>query len=250
MATKKRFALLGTEETVTVRDAQRLWNQNQDIVFSTKYRVAGPREVVSRLRPEALADQGLITFSNFSTSQQFATEVREYTEFKKQAVKAMMMAPGAKLQEVVFGSQPALELEKGRGKSLFEKIQDLPEGKVLDVSNLKANGTGAVVRDRPSGRTKKYGSSTLPLISSDLEHFVLAVQMLPGGQEFYADQIKEVRDAISGKSERVEVISYEEGPEPFVPDVVQQGPMPFTVKGFVPKKRTKKKPELVSSPGN
>lgn len=78
---------------------------------------------------------------------------------------------------------------RNRIKSLSGKIAALPPEKVLDVSNLKENGTGIVTRDKPTYRSKKFGFPGLPIVSSDLDHYILAIEMLPGGKEKYSEEI-------------------------------------------------------------
>lgn len=75
-------------------------------------------------------------------------------------------------------------------KSLIDTIRDLPKGKVLDVSNLNQDRTGIVIRNRRKSKSKKYRSENLPIASYDLEHYILAIEMLPGGKDKYSKDIE------------------------------------------------------------
>lgn len=83
---------------------------------------------------------------------------------------------------------------KSRGRSpsgLLEKIAKLDVDKVLDVSRMNPNGTGVTTIKKPtSTRSTRYGSDTLRIFSADLDHYLMAIDMLPGGRQQYANDIQ------------------------------------------------------------
>lgn len=81
---------------------------------------------------------------------------------------------------------------RGRAPSaLADKIAKLDGDKVLDVSKITPTGTGTSAIKRPTTtRSTKYGSDTLPIVSSDLDHYLMAIDMLPGGRQQYAVDIQ------------------------------------------------------------
>lgn len=78
-------------------------------------------------------------------------------------------------------------------EALAGKIAKLSPGKVLDVSGITANGAGTRVVPQPGPRSKKYRSPNLPIVSSDLDHYITAVRMLPGGETRHAADVEHVR---------------------------------------------------------
>lgn len=65
-------------------------------------------------------------------------------------------------------------------ETLKERLQRAKrEGRVLDVSNLKENGTGSVIIDQPGPRSSKVSIPELPaLVSSHYETYKLATELL------------------------------------------------------------------------
>lgn len=78
--------------------------------------------------------------------------------------------------------------------SLQEKIAKLEPGKVLDVSKITPTGTGVTSIKRPTTtKSTKYGGPTLPIVSADMEHYLIAIDQLPGGRAQYAAEIESVQ---------------------------------------------------------
>lgn len=80
---------------------------------------------------------------------------------------------------------------KGNVQSRVNKLLEDPKmTKVLDVSKLTNTGTGASTIKRPStSRSTKFMGDKLPIVSADIEHYLLALDMLDGGQEAYINEI-------------------------------------------------------------
>jgi len=82
--------------------------------------------------------------------------------------------------------------------SLQDKLAKLNPEKVLDVSNITPTGSGVVTIKRPTTkRSTKHGGPTLPIVSSNLEHYLMAIDMLPGGRTKYASEIQAVQLKLS-----------------------------------------------------
>lgn len=91
-----------------------------------------------------------------------------------------------------------------RGKTLAERLKALPAGKVLDVSNLKAdNGSG--VREIPMPQSRKSTKLGVPeqlaIVSSNLESFERAISLLgPSGKSTHSSVISAVRQQAHNRS--------------------------------------------------
>jgi len=220
-AAKHEFILVTptSSSRVPIIDAQRLWMINPRIIFQTGYRIAGtPEDITSVLISQYSQDEvaelveTAITHDNYHSTMKpiYNDEVVAYNTWKRSAVKVNDSAPGVKLFDIMAAVNPVLlnqvkstKQAKALGvtvagktvsraaKPLAAKLAALPFGKVLDVSKLKDNGSGATTSDPPlpGGRSKKYGSPTLPIISSDLDHYLLALSMLPGGVAAYNNEV-------------------------------------------------------------
>lgn len=72
--------------------------------------------------------------------------------------------------------------------SLSQRVQQLPSGKVLDVSNLLPNGTGARAIDKPkTDRSSKRMIRDLPVVSDNYTSYKLAMDMLGPAYASYAN---------------------------------------------------------------
>jgi len=67
--------------------------------------------------------------------------------------------------------------------TLQQKINNLDQSSVLDVSNLKDNGTGIRKQVKPKNLNKctKFISPYLPIISNNYDNYVKALHQLDGG---------------------------------------------------------------------
>ena len=167
--------------------------------------------------PEETTKWGPQTLPNI-----YDEELESYNTYMRAAVKANAEAPGAKLFDVmttvnptVFqtarntregfalgipAKAPGAGAARGRGRTaepLDTKLAKLDANKVLDVSKLNPDGTGARgIELKPNAR--KYGSPDLPIVSADLEHYLLAIDMMAGGRQHYASAVQYVQQLFAG----------------------------------------------------
>jgi len=227
---KNQFILVSPTgaSRVFITDAITLWSTDPTIVFQTGYRIAGtPKDIIDVLSQQGIQQEAIgqlldsaITSDNYSGefSQIYNDEISLYNNWRRSVVKANVDAPGVKLFDIMVTINPELltrmktdkqakslglptgTTTKTRGKkvvSLLDKINTLPPGKFLDVSHLEPNGTGARTADPPTQRSRKYGIPGIPIISADLDHYLLAINMLPGGEVHYASEVAQIRDLFS-----------------------------------------------------
>lgn len=239
-AAKKEFVLINTWDPAatatraTIDDARKLWAINTDVLFQTGYRIAGlPAPVTAALlaagipQPDVDAVLGsAIDYANHTTTmaQVYTDEVNEYEAHRRAVVAANTAAPGARMFDVIGAVNPAVAAGVGRAdarlyglaapakpkgraaKSLADKINGLAAGKVLDVSSLKPDGTGSRAINPPT-RSGKQMSQQLPMVSSDLEHYLLAISMLPGGEVTYAQDVAYMRQLFSRAPARITAVA-------------------------------------------
>lgn len=76
--------------------------------------------------------------------------------------------------------------------SLAMRVAVLPSDKVIDVSNINPNGTGAVAIKKPTRKSKKIGSSNLAIVSDNFDRYMIAIDLLPNGRTVYKRDIEHV----------------------------------------------------------
>ena len=95
--------------------------------------------------------------------------------------------------------QSIIPISNSRKKSILDKIQTLPEGKVLNVSNLKPNGTGARIMKETNSKIFK-GTPRLKIVSDNLDTYILAISMIPNGSHIYSKDIEEMTLIFTGNT--------------------------------------------------
>lgn len=112
---------------------------------------------------------------------------------------------------VSVSNRPAIEFvrKKKPGKALQERIDELEAGKVLDVSTMKPDGTGARAQKLTQSKTK-FGHESLPIISNNYETYLLAVNMLPGGERAHSEALSYMQKIFSSGSPK-------QSPKPLLP---------------------------------
>lgn len=92
---------------------------------------------------------------------------------------------------------PMVEIAARRGLlPLVIRFQELPPGRVLDVSNLTRTGTGARTIDAPQGtRGMKFGLPDIPIISNNYATYVQALREVygPEAEVLIATRVEELR---------------------------------------------------------
>lgn len=230
---------------VSIDDAHKLWMVNPSVVFQTGYRIAGTPEAITYALTAAgiAADQieaclaSSLSKDNYrgDMAPTYDEEVAAFEARRRAVVAAAQATPGARMFDVMAAVNPTVAAGvtkaqartlglvapakgkgRGAGKTLADKINELGAGKILDVSSMKPDGTGAHAVNAPTGKTKKLVSQQLPLMSADLEHYLMAINMLPGGEAAYADDIAYVQEQTQAKSPAATVVR---GKPAFVPKV-------------------------------
>jgi hypothetical protein len=94
-------------------------------------------------------------------------------------------------QPVMQPTQMVVQTLLPQVSPLMLRMQNLQYGEVLDVSNIKANGTGVVKTTIPkTGTGAKIGTPNIPIISNNIEAYILALRMIYGAnadRQFAAD---------------------------------------------------------------
>ena len=93
------------------------------------------------------------------------------------------MVPGAPAEA---SSSPGRGGARGPKVSIQERLDALAPGKVLDLSNMKDDGTNIKTMDAPGPKSKKLQPvANLRMVSSVADRWVRAIQLLGPGYEQY-----------------------------------------------------------------
>jgi len=226
---------------ISILDIPQLWGQNPDLIFQTGYRIAGLISDVTKALEDGGVDENdiqeildsAITYQNHNNEMRDAynDEYKSYTQYHRNAIYSNTLTRGYTLIDIAAGVNPNLlsyptksirakitSVARGkRVQSLQEKINTLPEGKVIDVSRLNPDGTGATKIPIPPSRSSKRGTPDLPIVSSDFQHYVLAIRMLPNGETVYQNNIDYMK----------QVYGYE-GPIPGIQPIISGSTTTYT----------------------
>ena len=81
--------------------------------------------------------------------------------------------------------------------SLGDRVNNLPYGKVLDVSHMTdVNGTGTRVIEMPrTNRGGKHGIDGIPIVSNNLNNYIMAFRVVygPGAEQQYQNELNILR---------------------------------------------------------
>jgi hypothetical protein len=218
---KHEFILVGgpEESRVIITDATRLWATDPNILFQTESRIAGSSESITEILSNAdVEDVKMYVDSSINSENYlddmntiYKSEVDAYNLWRRGIIKANIDSPGAKLFDIMYAIDPDLlgqsknqkdasvmSITKRKAgsktvKSLIDKLNNLAADKVLDVSGLKPDGTGTKSIPPPV-RRGKYGSPRIPMVSSTFDNYVMAIRMLPGGEDQFVEDIEYVRE--------------------------------------------------------
>lgn len=188
---------------IDISDAPKMWNRDNTVIFHTGYRIAGPQDlVIAELDPILVEDEmtrmldTVIDIDNYQTTAH-KQYMSEYNSMQKRRVEVLLISAksgGYKLANIISSlAPPVIATKKNTIKTLDARIAALPPGKVLDVSKLLANGTGAVAH-KLAAKSTKHGYPDLPIVSSDYDHYLLAIRMMEGGEDAYQTELSYMRE--------------------------------------------------------
>jgi hypothetical protein len=194
------------------RDDVRVCGNRQDVIAALVMAGLGNVTDISNL---LMVDASVVTSSNYETHPVYLTaianvksgddeEKKSNYDFKT-IINFAEYVRGGKSSSV--GKTDAKEggagVSKPGGKSkktipLAEKIANLGPDEVLDVSKIKANGSGVTkAKNLPTAKSKKvYSTGMQNLISDNIEAYKLAIE-LAYGVGAYPEVIREVADLLN-----------------------------------------------------
>ena len=194
------------------RDDVRVCGNRQDVIMALAMAQLGSISVINNLLME---DGSVVTSANYETHPVYLEETAKVksgdNEEKKanydfktiinfaayvKAGKSSSVGKTDTKEGVVEGGK------KGGGSKktipLSEKIRNLGQGEVLDVSKIKANGSGVTkAKNLPTQKSRKVYSTSMPnLISDNIEAYRLAIE-LAFGVGVHPELIQEVADLLN-----------------------------------------------------
>ncbi len=179
------------------------WTINPNDLVSLEYRLCGAQDELynilrKNLNNDLSAQMGVQSSMNYSEyinksvkRKLYDDEYNKYKQWSKEQIYSNIHARRRSMADLIYmtNTKPANDsIKKRTVKSLQKKLDDLPQDKVLDVSNLKPDGTGVkTITILP--RSKRIIIGDLKIYSSSFNNYLLAMDMLDGGRRKYADYI-------------------------------------------------------------
>lgn len=258
---------------ISILDANKYWTKDRNILFHTGYRIAGTQEDIEPvLMQNDINEKEItkildtaVTYNNYTDEYKevYDDEVVNYLLWKRGSIKANSNVDGSKLIDIIKALNPLAHLREDVKKSaryiasLQSKLDKLPQDKFLDVSKLKEDGTGVTISGIPTERSKMVWAPTLAIKSSDLDHYLMAIRRLDGGEEKYINEInyvkaklgiepsepKEIKVAVAKPGER----EYPGGIKPFRPNKPVEEVEATRVYGLVSKKKREEMAEKAAA---
>ena len=189
-----------------ISGAERMWSQpeSETEIYLLNFRLSGkPQDIKHALlnvgySPEQVDNilENAVTSANFNSAmkelyEKELTGLRKYKSEEKERKSRSTAIGWDTLLKIASNTESAHIVMKekghsprrttGRGKTLmdrFEEIQD-QEGKMIDVSDMRENGTGVKIQSRPSTeRGQKIFLSSIPILSKTQDQYMRALEML------------------------------------------------------------------------
>lgn len=213
------------KDKVTINEAEKIWESNPDILFQAGARVVGLKDDLLTVFQEFLDDEQVetmmaeaISSANYKEkmSAQFENEMQTW---KDEVIEANVKSEGRTMTDVIAVANnktpinkeavkvlnegkrspgkktPSTPGKRGRGVTPLQQrvTQAIEKGQYLVVSKLTETGSGTTFASAPtSGRARNYYNDNpdLPISSNDLDHFIMAIEMLEDGTDRYAEDIE------------------------------------------------------------
>jgi len=195
-----------------ISGAERMWTQpeTEDEIYLLNFRVSGKSQDIETAllnagySPEQIetALEDAVTSKNYQKGKKkpFEEELSSLIEFKREEKERkqrstaidwgtlLQIASHVKEAHIVMkekGTSP--KRTTGRGKTLIERFEEIQgqEGKMIDVSEMRDDGTGVKIQGRPSTeRGQKVFLASIPILSKSHEKYMRALEMLFNAGKF------------------------------------------------------------------
>lgn len=227
--TKHTFIRVSKSDKRSMRQitgAERVWGnpETSDEIYITTFRISGKTQDVKTALSlagysteqinRALADA--ITLENYKRSQRntFKAELKNLKlykiEEKERKEKAQVswdtilrIADNIKETHVVMKERPKTPGKKGKGKTLLERFDEIHdhEGKIVDVSEMREDGTKVILKPKPkSERGRFVFMDGIPIMSRSEDKYLRALEMLFRADKFDSESdYQKAINAISAK---------------------------------------------------
>ena len=192
--------------------AERTW-QNPDTaneVFLINYRITGtPEDIETAMAnagysPDQIKDAmaGAVTSKNYKKGKKsiYESELERWKNFKQEEKErkeretvdwATLLLIASRVKDAhIIMKEKTSPAKKGRGKTFLERYKEIKgqENKMVDVTEMREDGTKVVPRGTPSSnRGKKVFIPGIPIMSESQKNYMRALEMLYNINEIESD---------------------------------------------------------------
>jgi len=228
---------------IDIRRAFEIWLDNPTVIFDFEKRIAGTLESIKSLY--GYQPKQYISVDNYQSSmvQKYTEELNSYNYYRMTSINSNKHSRGTKLYDLVIEFNPTLKRKLLRQVAEKEQKEPKVEGdgayefytklkalikqqeagdesalqKVFDVSKLTYQGKGLRKTNRlkvpqkgQPVKSKKKTSKALPIMSDNFEAYLLAIRMIPHGEQTYAEDVEYMRGQFNVQSGTSDVPIFEE----------------------------------------
>lgn len=212
-------------KTLNVTDIQATWALYPNFCFNTLYRIAGEEKDIKTHMESAGFDEtqmveileDCITSENFDNDKldEYEEELSKYNEWKEKVIDNHKDSKGVTLsqlleivnphmiQERVLPKMPVFSgkapskttpskpsPDKGKvgrkSSALQEKVNNLSDDKIINISKITATGTGTVTGNKPN-KTSLFVTPNFPFTSNNYKAVITALDVVGGHEEYPED---------------------------------------------------------------
>lgn len=237
--------------------AQRSWGSDDPAenrtVFHLALRISGtPENISAALKYAGFPDDEIkgflvecITKDNYNTTKkaEFDEEVDRHKNDKStkpvtdqydwpevlwfaENIKSAKIENKKSAPKFEAGGATTVKTRLAPGSSLKDRVEKLPDGNLLDVSEMTHDFKGVKTKPTPkTTKSNKYYSEGLPFMTNDLDRYIKAIKHVYGdeGAVQYSKNIDEVRQKLAGL--KAPVVNHQTGA--VIPQPTQSGTKPI-----------------------
>ena len=216
-----------------ITGAERVWSNpdTRDEIYITTFRISGKTDDVKTAllaagySPEQVsgAISTAITVENYKRRQRksynkekenlklYKIEEKEKREKSQVPWETLLqIAANVKEAQVVMKERPKTPGKKGKGKTMVDRFEEMHdhEGKIIDVSEMREDGTKITLKSKPkSERGRFVFIESIPIMSRSEEKYLRALEMLFnadmfGSESDYQKAINAIQAKFSQKRRR------------------------------------------------
>lgn len=178
------YLINNDKQSIKVIDLPRMWMKNQNLYYLPHYDVVG--DINTLLQFEGIKDgiNNAITGYNYENSDVFEQKINEFDNWMIKTMIDYQKSTGQTIDDLL--SVTNKPIENTTNKTIIDKLNQLPFGKYMDVSNL--NNIKYLNVNK-----KKFVATNIRIQSNNYDNFNYVINILPNGVIKYAEDLQKAQ---------------------------------------------------------